>query len=386
MNRRPQGLGQSVTVFSTQHFILILLIASALLFAAGCKRKSKPISSTAVRNITRELVFAARNASGGRAEIGMRPESAPRQPGKPQTFSADQIFITVPLNKSGAPDLAARDAMEAEMERVADFHHLQRVERQGAAGLERFDYVLDGRRTQSIHLVTPVPQAEIAAAPARVHPRLAIVIDDLGYDRAQADSLFRLGYPITISVLPHETNSGEIAEEAHRRGYQVMLHLPMASNAGDKDEPIELHPGMPRAAVEKTFDSMLDTVPYAAGVNNHEGSLGTADQTLMDELMPLLHERKLFFIDSRTTAATVAESAAHSAGVAAARRNVFLDDEQSAPAIRKQFSLALSDARKNGAALAIGHPHPTTLEVLNKMLPEAQREGVQLVFASELAH
>jgi hypothetical protein len=259
------------------------------------------------------------------------------------------------------------------------------VDRAGAVGLERFDYVLDGQRTQSIHLVTPVPKAEVAAAPARIRPRLAIVIDDLGYDRAQADSLFRLGYPLTISVLPHEANSGEIAEEAHRRGYQVMLHLPMASNAGDKDEAIELHPGMPRAAVEKTFDSMLDTVPYAAGVNNHEGSLGTADQTLMDELMPLLHERKLFFIDSRTTAATVAESAAHSAGVAAARRNVFLDDEQSAPAIRKQFSLALSDARKNGAALAIGHPHPATLEVLNEMLPEAQREGVQLVFASELA-
>lgn len=361
------------------------MIASALLFAAGCKRKSKPISSTAIRNITRELVFAARNASGGRAEIGMRPESAPRPPGKPQGFPADQIFITVPLTTSGAPDLAARDAVEAEMGRVAEFHHLQRVERPGAAGLERFDYVLDGRRTQSVHLVTPVPKAEVAAAPARVRPRLAIVIDDLGYDRAQADSLFRLGYPITISVLPHEVNSGEIAEEAHRRGYQVMLHLPMASNVGDKDEAVELHPGMPRAAVEKTFDSMLDTVPYAAGVNNHEGSLGTADQTLMDELMPLLHERNLFFIDSRTTAATVAESSAHSAGVATARRNVFLDDEQAAPAIRKQFTLALSDARKNGTALAIGHPHPTTLEVLNEMLPEAQREGVQLVFASELA-
>ncbi len=211
------------------------------------------------------------------------------------------------------------------------------------------------------------------------------MIDDLGYDRAQADSLFRLGYPITISVLPHEANSGEIAEEAHRRGYQVMLHLPMASNAGDKDEPIELHPGMPRAAVEKTFDSMLDTVPYAAGVNNHEGSLGTADQALMDELMPLLHERKLFFIDSRTTAATVAETAAHSAGVAAARRNVFLDDEQTVDATKKQFALAIRDAKEKGYALAIGHPHATTLEALGEMLPEAQRQGVRLVFASDLA-
>ncbi|HLJ22783.1 MAG TPA: divergent polysaccharide deacetylase family protein, partial [Candidatus Acidoferrales bacterium] len=147
-----------------------------------------------------------------------------------------------------------------------------------------------------------------------------------------------------------------------------------------------LHPGMAPGAVQRTFADMLETVPYAAGVNNHEGSLGTADQKLMDELMPLLHERNLFFIDSRTTVATVAETAAHAAGVAAARRNVFLDDQQSVPAIRKQFELAIRDAREKGSALAIGHPHPATLEVLNEMLPEAQRDGVRLVYASDLAH
>ena len=337
-----------------------------------------------IRNITREFVFAARNASSGRAEVGMRPEYAARQPGKQQTLAADHIYITVPLTKAGTPDSAAQDAIEAELARVAEFHHLQRATRPGAPGLERFDYLMDGRRTQSIHLITPLPQAEAASqAPAR--PQLAIVIDDLGNDRAQADSLFRIAYPLTISVLPHEANSGEIAEEAHRRGFQVMLHLPMASNAGDRDEAIELHPGMASAEVEKTFAAMLETVPYAAGVNNHEGSLGTADQKLMNELMPLLHQRNLFFIDSRTTVATVAESAAHAAGVAAARRNVFLDDEQAVPAVRKQFALAIRDAREKGSALAIGHPHPETLEVLNEMLPEAERQGVRLVFASELA-
>ena len=351
---------------------------------AGCMKKSAPPSNVGVRNITREFVFAARNASGGRAEVGMRPEYSARQPGKQQTLAADHIYITVPLTKTGAPDRAAQDAIEAELARVAEFHHLQRVSRPGAPGLERFDYLMDGRRTQSIQLITPLQVAEPASL-APGHPRLAIVIDDLGNDRAQADSLFHLAYPLTISVLPHEANSGEIAEEAHRRGYQVMLHLPMASNAGDKDEAIELHPGMASAEVENTFAGMLDTVPYAAGVNNHEGSLGTADQKLMDDLMPLLRQRNLFFIDSRTSAATVAETAARAAGVAAARRNVFLDDEQAVPAIRKQFALAIRDAREKGSALAIGHPHPETLEVLSEMLPEADRKGVRLVFASDLA-
>ena len=278
----------------------------------------------------------------------------------------------------------AQNAIEAEMARVAEYHHLERVPRPGEPGLERFDYRMDGRRTQSIHLITPLPSAEAAAAPTG-RPRLAVVIDDLGNDRAQAESVFQLSYPLTISVLPHEVNSGEIAEEAHRRGYQVMLHLPMASTAGSKDEAVELHPGMASAEVNKTFRAMLETVPYAAGVNNHEGSLGTADQKLMDDLMPMLHERNLFFIDSRTSAATVAETTAHAAGVATTRRNVFLDDEQSVPAIRKQFALAIRDAREKGSALAIGHPHPQTLGVLSEMLPEAERQGVKLVFASDLA-
>jgi len=362
--------------------VIFSLLGVALICAVGCKKPS-PTATAQVRAVTRELVLAARNASGGRAEVGMRPEFAARQPGKPQTLAADQIYITVPLTGSGIPDRAAQDAIEKALARVAAVHHLQRVARPGAPGMERFDYLLEGRRTQSIHLVAPLAVAAPAQA-ASHQPWLAIVIDDLGNDRAQADALFRLPYPLTLSVLPHLSNSGEIAEEAHRRGYQVLLHLPIASTGGEKDEPIELQPGMDSIAVRRTFAAMLDTVPYAVGVNNHEGSRGTSDPTLMSELMPLLRERKLFFVDSRTTAATVAETAAHNAGVAATSRKVFLDDEQSPGAIRKQFALAVRDAREKGSALAIGHPHPETLQVLAEILPEVERQGVTLVFASDL--
>jgi polysaccharide deacetylase 2 family uncharacterized protein YibQ len=383
---RPDAFGKSGAQIFNKPPILFFLFVALVFFAVGCKKKSAPISSTAIRNISREFVFAARNASGGRAEVGMRPEYAPRQPGKQQTLVTDHIYITVPLAKAGTPDRATHDAIEAELERVAQYHHLERMDRLGASGLERFDYLMNGRRIQSIHLITPFVRAQdTSAVSSSGRPKLAIVIDDLGNDRAQADALFRLSYTLTLSVLPHEASSGEIAEEAHRRGYEVMLHLPMASNAGDKDETIELHPGMAPADVEKTFSAMLETVPYASGVNNHEGSLGTSDQKLMDELMPLLHQRNLFFIDSRTTAATIAESAAHVAGVATARRNVFLDDEQSVEATRRQFALAIRDAKEKGSALAIGHPHPATLQVLGEMLPEAERQGVRLVFASDLA-
>jgi polysaccharide deacetylase 2 family uncharacterized protein YibQ len=373
---------QYVPRASRLHFVLSFLVSLSLTCVIGCKKPS-PSATPQIRAISRELVLAARNASGGRAEVGMRPEFAARQPGNPQTLSADHIYITVPLTGSGIPDRAAHDAIEKEIARVAEVHHLHRVARPGAPGLERFDYLLGRRRMQSIHVVTPLAIV-LSAQRASHQPRLAIVIDDLGNDRAQADALFRLSYPLTLSVLPHLSNSGEIAEEAHRLGYQVLLHLPMASTGGEKDEAIELHPGMDSGAVAQTFAAMLDTVPYAVGVNNHEGSRSTSDSKLMSELMPLLRERKMFFVDSRTTAASVAETAAHTAGVPATSRNVFLDDDQSPAAIRKQFALAVRDAREKGSALAIGHPHPETLQVLAEMLPEAERQRVSLVFASDL--
>jgi uncharacterized protein len=385
VTRGANRLDQPSSLKSSLKYSLFYFLGAVLLLAAGCKKKPAPQAS-AIRAITREFVFAARNASNGRAEVGMRPEYAPRQPGKAQVLLADRIYVTIPLTRAGTADLATRDAIEQEFSRVAEFHHMTRLQRPGAPGLERFDYLQDGSRTQSIHLITPLVSGAASARGSLVahSPRLAIVIDDLGNDPAQADALFRLSYHLTLSVLPHQANSAEIAEEAHRRGYQVMLHLPVASNAGALDEPVELHPGMDSAAVGNTLSAMLETVPYASGVNNHEGSLGTSDEKLMDELMPLLRQDKLFFIDSRTTAATVAESSAHAAGVLTTRRNVFLDDDVSAGAIRKQFVLAIHDARENGSALAIGHPHPETLQVLAEMLPEAQREGITLVFASDL--
>lgn len=362
--------------------MLLFLFGLVLICATGCK-KPVPSTSSQIRAITRELVIAARAASGGRPEVGVRPEFAVRQPGKAQSLSADHIYITIPLTSAGLPDRAAHDAIEKKLARVAAIHHLQRVARSMAPGMERFDYLLRGQRTQSIHLIVPIAAARVIQS-ASHQPRLAIVIDDLGNDRAQADALFRVSYPLTLSVLPHLSNSAQIAEEAHRRGYEVLLHLPMASSGGEKDEPIELHSGMDSSAVAQTFTAMLETVPYAVGVNNHEGSRGTSDAKLMGELMPLLRERKLFFVDSRTTAATIAETAAHDAGVPATSRNVFLDDEQSVAAIRKQFALAVRDAREKGSALAIGHPHPETLQVLSEMLPEIERQGVALVFASDL--
>lgn len=230
----------------------------------------------------------------------------------------------------------------------------------------------------------PAPHA---SNPAVAGPRLAIILDDVGGDPAAVDAIFSLRYPLTLSVLPNHPRSAEIAQDAHRRGYQVMLHLPMESLGNETAEIQELRPGMSPGQISSELNSMLRTVPYAAGVNNHQGSLATSDPHLMSALMPVLREHQLFFVDSRTTTATVAYETAQAAGVPCAFRNVpFLDDVQDASAIRRQLDLAAKDAREKGQAVAIGHPHTATLRALAEFLPQAEAQGIYLVHASDLVH
>ena len=147
-----------------------------------------------------------------------------------------------------------------------------------------------------------------------------------------------MSYPLTISVLPNHPHSVAIAQEAHRRGFQVMLHLPMQSVANEAPEKEELRPGLSPAQVKSLLSEMVESVPNAVGVNNHQGSQATSDPALMNELMPALRGFNLFYVDSRTTAATVAFDTAQRDGVPTAFRNVpFLDDVQDAAAIRKQL-------------------------------------------------
>jgi polysaccharide deacetylase 2 family uncharacterized protein YibQ len=216
-------------------------------------------------------------------------------------------------------------------------------------------------------------------------PRLAIIIDDVGSDSTAVDAIFALPYPLTLSVLPGHPRSTVIAEEAHQRGFQVMLHLPMESQANETPEGQELRVGMTTSQVSQLLGEMLLSVPHAVGVNNHQGSLATSDPRLMSELMPLLRARNLFFIDSRTIATTVAYDNAERDGVRSGFRNVpFLDDLQQESAIRHQLHIAVQGAKAKGEAIAIAHPHPETLRVLRDVLPQLQSEGVELVHVSTL--
>lgn len=216
--------------------------------------------------------------------------------------------------------------------------------------------------------------------------RASIVIDDLGQDLEVAHALLDLPYPLTFSVLPRLPHSRETAQAAHRAGREVMLHLPMqpelASHIVLGDGALTV--GMTPKAATDVVRSDLDAVPYVQGVNNHMGSLATSDRALMIPVMKVLAERRLYFVDSRTTAETVALDAARQAGIPAFYRSVFLDNTETTDYSLGQLRELCRVAREQGVALAIGHPYRTTVAALREFLPQFERQDIQLVPASEL--
>ena len=356
---------------------LVFFAGFACLLLSGCTKKS--FSKSEQRIVTEEITAAAQHATSHKSEIAIRPEIS-----SSSRFPIDQIFVTL-------PDPSALPSFLQSLHSIAHHHSLNLAE-SSSGGMSRFDFTFRGSRTHSVHVVTPLSARVQPTGPRSSKqagssgPLLAIIIDDLGYDRAAADSLLSLPFPLTVSVIPHLPLSEETAEEAYRRGDEVLLHLPMQSVGEIRQEGIELRPGMSAAQVDEILSGMLETVPHAVGVNNHQGSRATSDLALMEALMPALRARSLFFIDSRTTAATVAYATAERFGVRAASRKVFLDDDVTRGAILRQLSLAATDAQRDGSAIAIGHPHPETIAALADSLPRLESLGFRLVFASDLVH
>ena len=358
----------------------LFLLFAAGLFLQGCA--SKHITRKAQLAITSDIISAASRATAQRAKIGVSTETRPAAAAASGGLPADDIYISLPL-----VDSSFEPALRQALLEVARRQGLIAAENSSPSGV-RYDFFYRGERTHSVYLTieSGPHSASRFAVPASGPPRLAIIIDDLGEDLAAAKAVLALPFPLTVSILPHLRYSTEIAEDAARRGDQVLLHLPMESqDPRAKSESIELRPGMSQAQVETTLSGMLATVPQAAGVNNHEGSRATADSALMTELMSALRRRGLFFIDSRTSAGTVAYEVAERSGVPAASRKVFLDDNPARAYIGNQIELAARDAMRDGSAIAIGHPRKETIAALAEGIPRLQAHQIRLVFASDLA-
>lgn len=211
-------------------------------------------------------------------------------------------------------------------------------------------------------------------------PVVAVMIDDLGENLEEAHRVADLPGPVACAILPHTTHAVEIANLAHKAGKEVLLHLPMESVADMPLGPGGITLDMGEAEIKQTVQDDITSIPYLVGVNNHEGSLMTQHPGDLAWIMQALHTAgHYFYVDSYTTPGSVAYEIAREQGVAAARRNVFLDDTDTQESVELQWQRLIKVARKHGFALAIGHPRPATLALLEQELPKLAAAGVTLV-------
>jgi len=248
---------------------------------------------------------------------------------------------------------------------------------------------LAGVETHSLQFIkSPAPNVRrspvATAGLTDTGPAIAIIVDDLGYGGEATDLLLCLEEPLTVSVLPGLPGSERAAQRALHAGFEVMLHLPMEAVGDEPTEPGELRTGMSPDTVARLIERYLATVPGAVGVNNHKGSKLTTHESQMAEVMSVLSEHRLYFVDSLTTSESVALDVARRAGLSSIGNDVFLDNEEDAMSIQERLEELMRVARRRGFAVGICHARAATMEVLRETLPTMRARGYQLVHVSEL--
>lgn len=249
------------------------------------------------------------------------------------------------------------------------------------------------RQEARLSFLLPVEPPAVAAREPRAKgaPRgeVALIMDDMGSSLDVLDELIALGRPMTVAVLPYSAHAAETARLARASGLEVLLHLPLESlngHEGLSGTEGMIVTSMTESAIVAAFEASYDRVPFVAGTNNHMGSRFTAEPDLMRALLRPIKERGLFFVDSRTTAKTVALDVARAMGVPATKRDVFLDADEDRGRIQGRLIELFQKARKNGRAVGICHPFPETLAVLKSTFHLLDAYGLEAVPVSKLVH
>lgn len=238
---------------------------------------------------------------------------------------------------------------------------------------------------------SPFSQAQSVepAPPPAVGPsysRLAIVVDDLGYEPTRDAEWLKVPVKVTVAVIPFGPSSRRIAEAARSRGFGVLIHVPMEPETptSDRTEGFRMHRGMAPGDMASLLARMLEELPWASGASNHMGSAFTADPEAMSAYAALLGSKGLYLLDSVTTPRSVALEAAQAAGIPAARRDVFLDAAMKPDEMRRQWDRAVALAREKGDAILVCHGRAETLRLILDLLPGLGSQGVRTVTVDEL--
>ena len=226
----------------------------------------------------------------------------------------------------------------------------------------------------------PAWQRYAAAAPAVGGSRLlvAVVIDDLGLDRRRSARTASLPGPLTLAWLPYAPDVTRQAAAARAAGHELLLHAPMQPQGRENPGPHALTTDLPPEEIRRRVAGYLALLPEAVGLNNHMGSHFTRDARAMAPVIAELKSRGLLFLDSRTAQDSIAASVARAADLPYAVRDVFLDNKLNPDYVNARLIELEAVARRHGTAIAIGHPHDVTLNVLEPWLGSLSARGLTL--------
>ena len=213
---------------------------------------------------------------------------------------------------------------------------------------------------------------------------IVLIIDDFGYrNDLISDGFLELEVPITCAIIPGHSQSQKFAKKALNASKEVIIHMPMESSvATSGEEEYKIKIGMTSEEIEWRINEVLNEIPEAVGMNNHQGSRATADSKIMSVVASVLKNRDKFFLDSRTVSNTVGEKSMRAIGVPTASRHVFLDNDSSIDKISTQLDELAAFAKKRGLGIGIGHARPNTLKVLQDKIPELLKVGYKFEFVS----
>jgi len=236
---------------------------------------------------------------------------------------------------------------------------------------------------------SPVSPAVVEAVNKKANlqkgkPLVAIIIDDMGHDKELGQKFLALDMELSFSFLPLAPFTRLLDDIAYKAGRTILLHLPLQPRGKEWNPgPGALYLGEEQTKVRELFEKNLASVPHAIGVNNHMGSLYTENREAMINLLTLIKEKKLFYVDSFTTSKSVGHLLAKEMGVESARRHVFLDNFLEEEKVCNQLDKLVAVAEKQGFAVGIGHPNKETLQALSGCMPQLNSR-IQLVEITKL--
>jgi polysaccharide deacetylase 2 family uncharacterized protein YibQ len=226
-------------------------------------------------------------------------------------------------------------------------------------------------RWQRFAMPAPAPEGR---------PIIAIVIDDLGVIHPGTARAVALPAQVTLAWFPFARNLPDHLAAARERGHEALLHMPMQAfgHTAAQTGPDPLRIDLPPEENLRRLITAIDAVPDTVGLNNHMGSVATRSLPLMQLVAEELKRREMLLLDSLTISHSVAYGCAAQAGVAAAKRDVFIDYKHDSTVIRGQLELIEHLAREWGQVIAIGHPLPLTLDAIEEWLPTLDAKGFVL--------